>query len=114
MEYSHYEGISSIKLTGRSVWDVQCSSKDSWCWNTILELRQNAERHMSGIIIYVWHDRWDSNRPLAKLISKRDIYSAGFSDQSKLCDVVDANGWKWSHECSIKSVTLSQTLMFLN
>ncbi|GJX86343.1 RNA-directed DNA polymerase, eukaryota, reverse transcriptase zinc-binding domain protein [Tanacetum coccineum] len=37
----------------------------------------------------------DGNQALSQVISKRDIYSAGFKDNVNLCDLVDANGWKW-------------------
>nr|GEW51645.1 RNA-directed DNA polymerase, eukaryota, reverse transcriptase zinc-binding domain protein [Tanacetum cinerariifolium] len=55
-----------------------------------------------GKTISVWHDRWDGNQALAKVISKRDIYLAGFKDHEKQSDLVDANGWKWHVEWNRK------------
>ncbi|GJT14854.1 RNA-directed DNA polymerase, eukaryota, reverse transcriptase zinc-binding domain protein [Tanacetum coccineum] len=52
----------------------------------------------NGKKISAWYDRWNENHALAKSIRKREVHLAGFNDQSKLCDVIDANRWKWSAE----------------
>ncbi|PWA66526.1 RNA-directed DNA polymerase, eukaryota, Reverse transcriptase zinc-binding domain protein [Artemisia annua] len=95
--------INTVKLKGRSVWEVQSYSTDSWSWKTILELRNDVENHVKykigdGKTISAWYDRWNDQQALAKTINRRDIYSAGFNDQNKLCDLLDTNGWKWPQE----------------
>lgn len=40
----------------------------------------------------MWHDRWDENQAIGKIISKRVIYAVGFNDNSSLRDLIDENG----------------------
>ncbi|GKF82385.1 hypothetical protein Tco_0244041, partial [Tanacetum coccineum] len=66
--------INTIKLKGRSVWDTQSYDSDSWCWKTILGLRKMVDKHI------------------------RYKVGNGFTDQSRLCDIVEDNRWKWPEE----------------
>ncbi|GJX27994.1 RNA-directed DNA polymerase, eukaryota, reverse transcriptase zinc-binding domain protein, partial [Tanacetum coccineum] len=95
--------INTVKLKGRSVWDIQSYGTDSWCWKTILSLRNFVENHIrfkvgNGRSIFAWYDRWDGNQALAKNISKREVHLAGFDDHSKLYEIIDDNNWKWPAE----------------
>ena len=104
--------INTVKLKGRSIWEVQSYNTDSWCWKTILSLRQNVEDHImynvgDGKTISAWYDRWSNQQALAKSISRRVIHLAGFSDQSKLCDIINDNRWKWPDEWSRKYDVIS-------
>ncbi|GKB03254.1 RNA-directed DNA polymerase, eukaryota, reverse transcriptase zinc-binding domain protein [Tanacetum coccineum] len=70
---------------------------------TILNLRKLVENHIrykvgNGKTISAWYDKWSENQSLARNLSKREICLAGFNDQSKLCDIVDGNRWKWPNE----------------
>lgn len=60
-----------------------------------------------GKTISAWYDRWSNQQALAKSISRRDIHLAGFSDQSKLCDIINDNRWKWPAEWSRKYDVIS-------
>lgn len=68
-----------------------------------MELRQDVEDHVkykvgNGETISAWYDRWTNQQALAKSIRRRDIHLDGFNEQSKLCEVVDVNGWKWPYD----------------
>ncbi|GJZ75071.1 RNA-directed DNA polymerase, eukaryota, reverse transcriptase zinc-binding domain protein [Tanacetum coccineum] len=67
--------INTVKLNRRSIWDTQCYGNDSW---------------------------WNDNQTLSNHISKREVCLAGFNDQSKLCDIVYGNRWKWHDDWMVK------------
>ncbi|GJU10211.1 RNA-directed DNA polymerase, eukaryota, reverse transcriptase zinc-binding domain protein [Tanacetum coccineum] len=99
--------INTVKLKGRSIWDIQCFGNDSWCWKTILSLRKLVMDHIrhkigNGRNISAWYDRWNDNQALINHISKREVCLAGFNDQSKLCDIVNDNKWKWPDDWLVK------------
>ncbi|GKC23577.1 hypothetical protein Tco_1025727 [Tanacetum coccineum] len=80
----------------RVAWKKICQLKGQGGWKTILELRQMVVDHVrfksdNEKKISAWYDRWNENHALAKSIKKREVHLAGFNDQSKLCDVIDAN-----------------------
>ncbi|GJR19963.1 RNA-directed DNA polymerase, eukaryota, reverse transcriptase zinc-binding domain protein [Tanacetum coccineum] len=84
--------INTVKLKGKSVWDTQSYGSDSWCWKTILSLRQLVNDHVkskidNGKTISAWYDRWNEDQALINTISKSDVCQAGFkSEQIR---------WKW-------------------
>ncbi|GKD44979.1 RNA-directed DNA polymerase, eukaryota, reverse transcriptase zinc-binding domain protein, partial [Tanacetum coccineum] len=99
--------INVVKLKMRSVWDVAADSKDSWVWKNLLSLRDWVGKHMrykvgNGKSINVWHDKWNDGDYLSKNISKKEIFYAGFNDQTKLADVMDSDGWKWPADWFVK------------
>ncbi|GJW09007.1 hypothetical protein Tco_1571430 [Tanacetum coccineum] len=56
----------------------------------------------NGRNISAWYDRWNDNQALTNHISKREVCLAGFNDQSKLCDIVNDNKWKWPDDWLVK------------
>nr|GEX44518.1 zinc finger, CCHC-type [Tanacetum cinerariifolium] len=59
--------------------------------------------------------RWNDNQALSNYISKREVCLAGFNDQSKLCDIVDGNRWKWSDDWMVKyNFLLSIPILIFN
>ncbi|GJX15655.1 hypothetical protein Tco_0216487 [Tanacetum coccineum] len=106
------EGRGSIKLKMRSVWDVAADSKDSWVWKSLLSLRDWVGKHMrykvgNGKSNNVWYDKWNDGDYLSKNISKKKIFYGGFNDQTKLVDVMDSDGWKWSADWFLKYLWIS-------
>ena len=92
--------INTYKLKGRSVWDVEIETKDSWGWKCLLNLRDIVGRHMrykigDGKNVNIWHDKWNSEISLASRISKKEIFYAGFKDTNCVADMIDEHGWKW-------------------
>ncbi|GKB24354.1 RNA-directed DNA polymerase, eukaryota, reverse transcriptase zinc-binding domain protein [Tanacetum coccineum] len=74
---------------------------------TILSLRNMLMEHIrhkigNGRNISAWYDRWNDNQTLSNHISKREVCLAGFNDQSKLCDIVYGNRWKWPDDWMVK------------
>ncbi|GJZ84342.1 hypothetical protein Tco_0649681 [Tanacetum coccineum] len=99
--------INVVKLKNRSVWDVAIDPKYSWGWKCILNLRNMVRDHIrfsigNGKSVNVWHDNWNSERSLASMISKKEIFYAGFKDQDCIADLRVAKGWKWPPEWIIK------------
>ncbi|GJR62195.1 RNA-directed DNA polymerase, eukaryota, reverse transcriptase zinc-binding domain protein [Tanacetum coccineum] len=80
-------------------------SLETWSlgWKCLLSFRNWIGSHMrfrvgNGMSINAWHDKWDSRVALSSMISKKEIFYAGFKDQDKLMDIIDDNGWKWPQE----------------
>jgi hypothetical protein len=79
------------------VWDIDVDAKDSWGWKCILNLRELVGNHMrykigDGKSINVWHDKWNSGTALSNIISKKEIFYAGFQDSSCITDVLNEHG----------------------
>ncbi|GJY29441.1 RNA-directed DNA polymerase, eukaryota, reverse transcriptase zinc-binding domain protein [Tanacetum coccineum] len=92
--------VNIVKLKNRSVWDVNADNRDSWGWKCLLDLRGWISNHMrykigDGHSINVWHDKWFNGISLSSLLTKNEIFYAGFKDQDKISDVLGDNGWKW-------------------
>ncbi|GJT73659.1 RNA-directed DNA polymerase, eukaryota, reverse transcriptase zinc-binding domain protein [Tanacetum coccineum] len=91
--------INVVKLKKRSVWDITDDSKDSWGWKCLLKLRAWVGEHMryrigDGKSNSVWHDNWNNETSLSNVISKKEIFYAGFSDHDKISDVMDGKAKK--------------------
>nr|GFA32431.1 hypothetical protein [Tanacetum cinerariifolium] len=56
----------------------------------------------NGRNISAWYDKQNDNQALTNHISKREVCLAGFNDQSKLCDIVEGNKWKWPDDWLVK------------
>ena len=48
-----------------------------------------------GAVASIWHDKWNSEVSLSTLISKKDIFYAGFNDQATVAVLIAKNGWIW-------------------
>ncbi|GJV51016.1 putative reverse transcriptase domain-containing protein [Tanacetum coccineum] len=55
-----------------------------------------------GKSISVWHDKWYNGISLSSLISKKEVFYAGFKDRDSIQDVLNENGWKWPQNWVIK------------
>nr|GEW37931.1 hypothetical protein [Tanacetum cinerariifolium] len=70
--------------------------KNSWIWRSLFDLRIRARENIvykigNGKNASVWHDRWSEKPFLDSIVSRREIYSAGFSNNA---DVEDKPVWK--------------------
>ncbi|GJS96055.1 RNA-directed DNA polymerase, eukaryota, reverse transcriptase zinc-binding domain protein [Tanacetum coccineum] len=57
--------INTEKLRGRSVWEVEVDTNDSWGWKNILSFRKDVRQFMfskigDGNRISVWYDNWSN------------------------------------------------------
>ncbi|GJX51417.1 hypothetical protein Tco_0278262 [Tanacetum coccineum] len=48
-----------------------------------------------GATCSLWFNRWSISRPLAAIVSNRDIHRAGFNLYSKVKDAVHNGEWSW-------------------
>ncbi|GJR07706.1 putative RNA-directed DNA polymerase [Tanacetum coccineum] len=92
--------IHVYKLNGRSFWDIPIRGNISWGWRKILHVRQLVRplfrSHIgNGNLTFARHDHWSSVGPLSKIVSNRDIYSAGFHLNAKVKDICDSGTWSW-------------------
>ncbi|GKA12795.1 RNA-directed DNA polymerase, eukaryota, reverse transcriptase zinc-binding domain protein [Tanacetum coccineum] len=97
--------INTFKLMGRTVWEVNEDSNDSWGWRNILRMRLEARMHMimkvgNGERTSLWFDNWSRLGPLSEIISYRDVYDARM--ESNLTLNVFCNKYKghWPEEWS--------------
>ncbi|GJY29596.1 RNA-directed DNA polymerase, eukaryota, reverse transcriptase zinc-binding domain protein [Tanacetum coccineum] len=103
--------IHEYKLRGRHFFDVPYRGCMTWGWRKILQLRPLIRDHIryrigDGATCSIWFDCWSYSRPLADIISKRDIHRAGFVLSSKVKDVVSNGEWSWPIECTTKYISI--------
>ncbi|GJS94019.1 hypothetical protein Tco_0800987 [Tanacetum coccineum] len=92
-----------VKLKGRSIWDVQKDSNDSWSWKALMDIRERIRPHIIHKIgnekqVSMWYENWSEVGPLDQYISKRDIYDARLSDYVFVANVTTNGRWKWLEE----------------
>nr|GEX49970.1 retrovirus-related Pol polyprotein from transposon TNT 1-94 [Tanacetum cinerariifolium] len=85
--------IHAYKLINHNFWDVPIRGNMTYGWRKILQLRPLIREFMQykirdGSAISTWHDRWCDIGPLSNMISNRNIYRAGFTQSTKLNEVV--------------------------
>ena len=73
--------IHAMKLKGRSIWEIDIDSGNSWGWKNLLKVRNITREKIkykiaNGDSISMWHDNWSSMGPLMQYITHRDIYNA--------------------------------------
>ncbi|GJR06050.1 RNA-directed DNA polymerase, eukaryota, reverse transcriptase zinc-binding domain protein [Tanacetum coccineum] len=87
-------GFKYLELWNKTLLDISIDPKDSWRWKCLLNLRSWVSDHMryrigDGKSINVWHDKWNNETSLSSVISKKEIFYAGFSDIDKISDAMD-------------------------
>ncbi|GJU06197.1 RNA-directed DNA polymerase, eukaryota, reverse transcriptase zinc-binding domain protein [Tanacetum coccineum] len=88
--------INVIKLKGRSVWEIDKQLNDSRMWKSLLDLKDATRKHMqykigNGKKISMWHDRWSLMPAIDSILSRKDIYTAGFSNDDTVAECVQNN-----------------------
>ncbi|GKF40585.1 hypothetical protein Tco_0123927 [Tanacetum coccineum] len=99
--------INVIKLKGRSVWEIDKQLNDSRMWKSLLDLKDATRKHMqykigNGKKISMWHDRWSMMPAIDSFLSRRDICTAGFSNDVTIAECVQNNCWSWPEDWFIK------------
>ncbi|XP_071688080.1 uncharacterized protein [Rutidosis leptorrhynchoides] len=99
--------IHSYSLKQRSIWEVDIPATSSYSWRKMLNLRHTIRpciihRIGSGEETSAWFDTWNDVDPLSEIITRRDIFRAGFSETSTVADLWDSSGWKWPAEWNQK------------
>ncbi|GKE02891.1 hypothetical protein Tco_1390874 [Tanacetum coccineum] len=65
----------------------------------------------SGKNVLVWHDKWSDNPTLDLIVSRREIYSAGFSNTETVSGCISENKWRWPSEWMVKYPILQTFLI---
>ncbi|GKA83579.1 RNA-directed DNA polymerase, eukaryota, reverse transcriptase zinc-binding domain protein, partial [Tanacetum coccineum] len=104
------------KLKERSVWEVDKQIKDSWSCKCLLDLRDEVRNHMQYIVrngcnISTWHDKWCHLPALDSIVSRREIFAAGFSNEDTIAGCILDNKWKWPEEWYSKYPILNQYIV---
>ncbi|GJY77568.1 RNA-directed DNA polymerase, eukaryota, reverse transcriptase zinc-binding domain protein [Tanacetum coccineum] len=100
--------VNTVKLKGRSIWDVEKEYSDSWMWKNLLDLRENVRKHVifsvrNGQKVSMWYDWWDDNGPLCNIISKEIINDPGLCNESTMDDLIhDEDTALWKTKCDKK------------
>ncbi|KAK9080094.1 hypothetical protein SSX86_001769 [Deinandra increscens subsp. villosa] len=92
--------VRTCLVEDMNFWTIRPRDGCSWAWRKILDCRKQIRIYMTfeignGTKASTWHDRWHEMGPLDLYISKRDIISNGFRDDSTVAEIVDVNWWKW-------------------
>nr|GEX21161.1 hypothetical protein [Tanacetum cinerariifolium] len=108
--------INIYKLKGRSFWDVPVTSRLSWGWRKLLQLRNIIRLFFwsqigSGHEVYLWFDRWCVQCPLRRFLSARDISREGFSMLASVKDMISNEGWLWPQSWLLKALILGQLVV---
>ncbi|GJU41490.1 RNA-directed DNA polymerase, eukaryota, reverse transcriptase zinc-binding domain protein [Tanacetum coccineum] len=91
------EGKSQSCLEGgMSVLEEESQQKDSWIWKSLLDLRSNVRENMiykigNGKKASIWHDRWSDKPSIDTIVSRRDIYTAGFNNNDTVFSCIKGN-----------------------
>ncbi|GJZ27974.1 hypothetical protein Tco_0572621, partial [Tanacetum coccineum] len=79
------------------------SISDSWGWKKLLQIRDEVAKNIwyklgNGKSTSVWFDNWCNLGPLFKIISNRNLYSAGLLRNLMVANMVSNDKWKWPNE----------------
>ena len=59
-------------------------------WVNVIKLKHMKYKIGDGKIINVWHDKWNSDTSSSSIISKKEVFYAGFQDLNCIADVLIA------------------------
>ncbi|GKF16488.1 hypothetical protein Tco_0061406, partial [Tanacetum coccineum] len=108
--------IHKYKLKGRHFFDIPYRGCMTWGWRKLLLLRPLVREYIrycigDGATSSLWFDRWLSTRPLAEVVSNRDLHRAGFTLSSKVKDAVSNGNWSWPSEWYTKYPILNSLVV---
>ncbi|GKE60949.1 hypothetical protein Tco_1511316, partial [Tanacetum coccineum] len=91
--------VNTVKLKGKSIWEVDTCESDSHGWKELMKIREKIKPYViykvgDGKSISVWHDKWCDIGPLDSIIQSRDIYDIRMSNLDCLDDVIINGRWK--------------------
>nr|GEY02089.1 hypothetical protein [Tanacetum cinerariifolium] len=108
--------VHAYKLRGRSFWDVPIHGEISWGWRKVLQLCPLIREFVwykfrNEALTSLWFDRWCPNSPLANTISTRYIHRVGLNLDSRVCNIIQDDGWSWPDYLVGKYPFLDQFVM---
>nr|GEY46943.1 hypothetical protein [Tanacetum cinerariifolium] len=103
-------------IWGRSFWDVPVTSRLSWGWRKLLQLRDIVRLFFwsqigSGREVSIWFDRWCVQCPLRRFLSARDISREGFLMLASVKDMISNESWLWPQSWLLKAPILGQLVV---
>ncbi|XP_071739508.1 uncharacterized protein [Rutidosis leptorrhynchoides] len=92
--------IHSYRLVDKSFWEVDIPATASYSWRKILNKRGMIRPFIihkvgNGANTSAWYDSWIDYDNLSEFISHREIVRAGFSNVSRVAELIFNNAWKW-------------------
>ncbi|GKB60710.1 RNA-directed DNA polymerase, eukaryota, reverse transcriptase zinc-binding domain protein, partial [Tanacetum coccineum] len=105
--------VNTMKLKGKSIWEVDTCESDSHGWKELMKIREKIKPYViykvgDGKSISVWHDKWCDIGPLDSIIQSRDIYDIRMSNLDCLADAIINGRWKWAEEWKDRYPEISQ------
>ncbi|GJR35005.1 serine decarboxylase-like protein [Tanacetum coccineum] len=94
----HWQAFLSV-----SGWEIEKQSNDSTLWKNLLDLREDIRKHVQykvgdGFSVSMWHDSRSMLPKLDYVVSRREIYSAGFTNDTTLAECIEDKKWKWPEQ----------------
>ncbi|XP_071719088.1 uncharacterized protein [Rutidosis leptorrhynchoides] len=92
--------IHSYRLVDKSFWKVDIPATASYSWRKILNMRGMIRPFIihkvgNGANTSAWYDSWTDYDNLSDFISHREIVRAGFSNVSRVAELIFNNAWNW-------------------
>ncbi|GJS68607.1 hypothetical protein Tco_0683172 [Tanacetum coccineum] len=105
--------IHMYKLKGRTIWDVPVKANMCWGWRKLLQIRELIKPFIwvkigNGKDTSLWHDLWDTQSPLSRYLSPRDITREGYHLKNAVADLVSNNAWSWPNAWLLKAPNIGQ------
>ncbi|GJT90597.1 RNA-directed DNA polymerase, eukaryota, reverse transcriptase zinc-binding domain protein, partial [Tanacetum coccineum] len=102
-------------------WNPSCETPMECCCQKryslgAVDLHGKAERKeclgvRNGCNISTWHDKWCHLPALDSIVSRREIFAAGFSNEDTIAGCILHNKWKWPEEWYSKYPILNQYIV---
>ncbi|GJT98779.1 RNA-directed DNA polymerase, eukaryota, reverse transcriptase zinc-binding domain protein [Tanacetum coccineum] len=95
--------VHSVKLRGKSIWEISVDQEDSWGWKNLLSIKDQIKDRVAykignGRNVSMWFDNWSDIGPLFQHITYRDLYDERLDRGLKVSDLIDNDGWKWPND----------------
>ena len=106
--------VREVLLRQGSVWDARISSRCSWSWRKILQLRHRVRpyiRHRicNGGGTFLWHDFWNPLGPILPLFGERILYDSAIHRNAHVVSVMDGARWNWPVTVSTDLIALKNS-----
>ncbi|GKE62563.1 hypothetical protein Tco_1512930, partial [Tanacetum coccineum] len=95
--------VHSVKLKGKSIWEIDADINDSWGWKNLLSIRALIRNNVRYIIgngknTSMWFDNWCRLSPLSQIVTYRDLYDDRLSSDLSVSDMICNEQWRWPIE----------------
>ncbi|GKA83227.1 RNA-directed DNA polymerase, eukaryota, reverse transcriptase zinc-binding domain protein, partial [Tanacetum coccineum] len=95
--------VDSVKLRGKSIWEISVDQEDKWGWKILLDIRDQIKDKVvykfgNGANISVWFDNWSEIGSLFQYITYIDLYDERLNSVLKVSDMIGNSKWKWPSE----------------